>query len=393
MGYSKDYILDSITPNKIIRYLRDNNWTIIDDSINSPNYLMSKNDDKFKQLLIPKNKGLSQSYRNIIKSIIIDIAFDQESNEEAVINNIANVDKYIVNIRYANPNIKNSNIPASILYELLENAKKLFLNSYADVNLKDITATPYRKGKPMDQIQDIDVRLEFGQTTTGSYIIPLLIPKEDINFDLHDGDLFENQNYDFNKETGNDEVLDSNGKAILNMIEKIDLVKSIIDERGDLNSILDPSSSDFVSVNYLSTLSNIGDENDDTIVELSSIVAKNKDIKNVKTSFNAQYKKKVSTFVEEYKKAYKLDNAFTGKLYKLTVDNTEVIERKNLIVSLEGQSLSSTHSKVQKLVCEFEYDKYKDIIFNAIEYGLTVKVEGDRNGNRLSNCSAEIINK
>jgi hypothetical protein len=134
------------------------------------------------------------------------------------------------------------------------------------------------------------------------------------------------------------------------MIEKIDLVKSIIDERADLNRILDPSSSDFVSVNYLCSLSSIGDDNDDTIVELSSTVIKNKDIKNVKTSFNAQYKKKVSRFVEEYKRAYKLDNAFTGKLYKLTVDNTEVVERKNLVVSLEGQSLYSTHSKVQKLV-------------------------------------------
>ncbi|MBU1143336.1 MAG: hypothetical protein KKH92_06800 [Firmicutes bacterium] len=393
MGYSNDYILDSITPNKLMRYLKENNWTIIDDSFDSPNYLLSKNDEDFKQLLIPKKKGSSQSYKNIIQTIIYEIALVQQTNEDVIINNIANVDKYVVNIRYANPNVKNSNIPASILYELLENAKKLYLNSYADVNLKDITATPYRRGKTLDQIQNLDGRLEFGQTTTGSYIIPLLIPKEDINFELHDGDIFENQNFDFNNETGNEELLDSNGKAILNMIEKMDLVKSIIDDKEDLNIIIDPSSENFVSVNYLSSLSSIGDESDETIIEFSSTVIKNNDVKNIKSSFSSRYKKKVFAFVEEYKKTNKLDNIFTGKLYKLTVDNTEVIERKTLVVSLEGQSISSASSKIQKLVCEFEYERYKDIIFNAIENGLTVKVEGDRTGNKLSNCSAEIIYK
>ena len=90
MGYSNDYILDSITPNKLMRYLKENNWTIIDDSFDSPNYLLSKNDEDFKQLLIPKKKGSSQSYKNIIQTIIYEIALDQQTNEDVIINNIAN---------------------------------------------------------------------------------------------------------------------------------------------------------------------------------------------------------------------------------------------------------------------------------------------------------------
>ena len=68
-----------------------------------------------------------------------------------------------------------------------------------------------------------------------------------------------------------------------------------------------------------------------------------------------------------------------------------MIDRKTLIVNLEGQSATSGDSKIQKLICEFEYEVYKDIIFNAIEKGLTVKVIGIRSSNKLLNCSAEII--
>jgi len=391
MGYSKDYILDTISPNKIIRYLKENGWHLIENKNESPNYLFAKIDNEFEQLTVPKKKGHSLSYQALITDIIYDISDNNKISKDEVINNIINVDKYILNIRYANSTMINNNIPASALYELLDNTKKLYLNAFADTNLKEEFKTAYRRGKFSDQVKTLEKNLEFGQTATGSYVIPMLIPKEDVNYELHDGDLFDSQNYDFTKETGNEEFLDSTGKAIVNMIEKIEIVKKSIDENKDLDDLVNLKSNDFISVDYLNSLSNIGDNQDSTTIEFFSSIKISGDKNFIKSDFTNKYKNKVNQFVEKYKKANKSDNIFTGKLYKLTVDKPDVIDRKLLIVSLEGQSIDSSNSKLQRLTCEFEYDEFKDIIFNAIEQGLTVKVIGDRVGQKLINCKAEII--
>jgi len=391
MGYSKEYILETISPNKIIRYLKENGWHLIENKIESPNYLFAKIDNEFEQLTVPKKKGHSLSYQALITDIIYDLSNNNKISRDEVINNIINVDKYILNIRYANSTMINNNIPASALYELLDNTKKLYLNAFDDTNLREEYKTAYRRGKFSDQVKAIEKNLEFGQTATGSYVIPMLIPKEDENYELHDGDLFDSQNYDFTKETGNEEFLDSTGKAIVSMIEKIDIVKKSIDENKDLDELVNLKSNDFISVDYLNSLSNIGDNQDSTTIEFFSSIKISGDKNFIKSDFTNKYKDKVNQFVEKYKKANKADNIFTGKLYKLTVDKPDVIDRKLLIVSLEGQSIDSSSSKLQRLTCEFEYDEYKDIIFNAIEQGLTVKVIGDRVGQKLINCKAEII--
>jgi ferritin len=93
MGYSKEYILETISPNKIIRYLKENGWHLIENKSESPNYLFAKIDNEFEQLTVPKKKGHSLSYQALITDIIYDISDNNKISRDEVINNIIDVDK------------------------------------------------------------------------------------------------------------------------------------------------------------------------------------------------------------------------------------------------------------------------------------------------------------
>ncbi len=385
-----NFVFEAITPEKIVRYLKNNNWTIFRNVEYLPIVNFIHGNDKYTQVIVPKEQSINFDYKATLLNVFNKLALVHNKTKEQVIDEIININKYILEVKYDNIDKKSFNIPAVRFENLTENAKKLYLSAYADANLKHDASSIYRRGNFPSEIREIEKMMEFGQTRQGSYIIPLLIPIGDKALSAHGTDLFETNIIDFEKETKSTELVDKNEKAIIKLIHSIDIVKKTVDEKKSLNELFDKESDNFVSVDFLNALGNITDHDDSVSIDLSTTSPKKK--KTIKTTFTPKYTVKVSHFVEEFKKKFKVDNIFTGKLKKISVDQPDVTERKLLVTSLIGLPYESSDDKTQTLTCEFTNESIFEFVFQAIEKGLTVKVIGEtRQGNRLYNCSIEKV--
>lgn len=378
---------DLVTPNKIISYLNSNNWSVLKDNLKLPYLIYNFNENHYIQVKVPRFIDInSYSYTSLIDETLEKISMNHGISLDRLVNDIINVNNKIIHIRYYNENMKNYNIPAKEITDLLENSKKMFLSSYADANLSYEDRIEYRRGNYTKEIKELADKIEFGQTQEGSYIIPMLIPFTDKTNIIED--IFANSNLDFDEITNTETKMDPTEIAIEKMITTIDEIKTFIDNQSSLEELLNKKSSKFTSIDYMNSLSNIGNLSTHSNVEFYSTINNKKSVK-VKSSITNKYYDRINKFVETYKNKNETFNKFTGKLRRIDVE-PNIFERTLISTKLEGQAVDNPESKIQKIDCEFSYDKH-DIVFEAMEKGLTVIVEGDREANKLTNCSLVVI--
>lgn len=379
--------IKNVKLSKIETYLVLNRWIEININNNLPYKIFYKNNNIYTQVMMPKtsNKNNEKFYL-MIEKLIQDISKIDEKSTLELFQEIANIDKQIIYIRYIDETRNDYNIPASAINDLIENSKKMFLSSYADANLIDERKS-YRRGRYPKEIMDLESLIEFGQTLPGSYIIPMLIPSKAKNqMALYNTDIFDEKVIEIESE--NDPIT----KAIIQLNKGINLVKENANRKDEIEKLINPSNKDFVSVDFLSSLSNMISLKDNTIkVVFESSIVNNEEI--IKSYITNNQTLIINEYIEEMKGKQDNKNEFTGKFLKLSLDHPDLINRETIIVELEGKPYGSKNSEAQKLSCHFNYYKYANIIFDAAENGSTVYVKGYRDKNKLFDCELEIVTR
>lgn len=380
-----DY-LEKLNIGQIEAYLSLNGWVERKSvKLNLPykNYYLN---DIFNQVLVPKEKNvLDNSYLIMIEDLLINIARYEKKEKNLIIQEIFDIDKNIIYIKYIDDSRNDFNIPANVMKELLDNSKKMFTSSYADINVEN--KKEYRKGRFSKEVLEIEEKIEFGQTLKGSYIIPMLIPSDlKLEKKFYPADIFGEETLDVIENKVDDDI----EKAINKLISSVEKIKTTIDEGENLDLLIDTKSLDFTSVDFLNALSSLGKSSDkNTIIEFSSSISLNSNEK-ISTSISRNYTAKVQKYVEDYKNKYSKDNKFVGRFTKLEVD--PVLDDREIInVEIVGFAHESDDSSNQRILCQFNYAKFAEKIFEAMEKGSTVFVEGTREQNKLINAKFEIL--
>lgn len=351
-------------------------------------YKIYYTDDYSDSVFIPKEKrDEDNDYLYIIDSAIKTLSTYYNKNKFSLVEEISNIDKFVIYMRYESDTEENYNIPSNILNELLENGKKMFLSAYADSNLKDIR--PYRRGTFPKEVLEIESQIEFGQTIKGSYIIPMLIPSEyKLNKLLAPTNLLDDL-YVSEQLRENEDKISIATKKLINSIE---VVKNKSKSNDDLSELVDIKNPNFTSIDFLSAMSNIGQESNHNF-QVEFIVPSDDRQKSMSSTLSNTYTHKVKNFVDHYKSIKPENDEFIGKFIKIQVDHADIFNRETLSVQLEGQPFNSTSKTSQKIMCIFNYDKYSELIFTTTERGDTVYVKGDREGNKLYNCDLKILDQ
>lgn len=358
-------------------------WILVDEfsNANFRVYFKYVNDNKIEVLIPKADTNKKKGYIQIVLDAVETFSIIEGFTIKEIINKLASPNSNIVNIRYIKSNDNSSLIPGNVFVSMIENAKKMYVHSFLDLNLD--TRKKYRRGRLSKDADNILNNLYFGQTEIGSYILPMYLPKGVSNendlldyIGLEDNLVLENSN-----ET----------KAITKMFESINVIKDKIDSNESLDELLNVDNDNFVSINFIDAVSELGIYDTSTRIEFSvdSNSLKRDVVTSPAISIQSKYTSKMKEFANEYKKNMEAETEIIGRLYKVGTQ-PDVLDRELISVKIKG--LSKSNKEVTR-ICEFRFDEeIQHIIFDAFERGVLIRVNGEPERKKLLNCSIEVLN-
>lgn len=348
-------IIERLDAENLCLYLFNKKWQRLPDLFEGK-VRQFQSEDEEEVVLVPMTKTFTDYYREVRETLGI-IASSEGKSFEELTNKLLNPSQDILKWRIADELTNKGAIPFNSMTENIEHIKDLLASAILDVT------TPSKVHSRL-YTKEVNTQLsnyQFGQTEIGSYILNILCPLGYYQYKL------------FNPELEDVPLGRKVNLQILNGITKVQT--SISDKSSELQDILDE---DKISINFLTALSKIYEENNNSDVSikadwnidvpLPSNICISQVVLNSKCYDPLLYviEKNSPQQEQNTKKSY------CGKISSISGDaEIESRETITVVVAAIDDDMRKTNVKVE-LNCQ----KYYSIVSEAFESGANVIVTG-----------------
>lgn len=341
---------------KICQYLRKHQWTRLEPLANGDveQFHFAGTDDV---VLVPLSNRFSD-YNSVVNRLIESLSVVEQLPINSLLEKLINPSSDILRWRIADKSTALGSITINSIQSNIEIIKNALATTCVDI----LSPSSFHKKVNIKEVnQQID-KYRFGQTDVGSYVLNLICP-----LGYYQYEMFEEMVPD---------GLPLGRKINVQLLKNIsDIQKSVEDNSSYIDEVVDSGQ---ISVNFLSALVDLYEENKDSNVCVSSVW--NKEVPLIgnehvdKVILNSKCLDKVGQVVEKYKSHIDVvaNQTYYGKIKNIN-GNPEVINRDELIVSII--SIGEDGNKI--LVKTYlNNNLYSQIVTDAFNSGETVRVEG-----------------
>lgn len=307
-------------------------------------------------ILIPIARDFRDYYRVMHDSLLAIATYDNKTLN-GLFNILINPSSDILKWRIADDNTSLGAISFNTMLDNIDNIKNILASTCIDI----MSPSQYHKKVMISDVQNQIASYKFGQTEIGSYILNLVSPLGFYQYQLFDPSV---------------EELPMNRRINMRMLKTInDIQQSVLENSSQLD---DNVASGSISVNFLTALSKIYDDNKDSDVSISAAWDINiptivdNPISNL--TLCPRCMEKVVQTAEKYMPTQEqnVSKTYYGKITNIS-GAPEVDSREKLVITL-----ASIGDENQKITVKVELDNsiYSRIVTEAFEYGANVKVTG-----------------
>lgn len=307
-------------------------------------------------ILIPISREFSDYYRVMHDSLSVIAAYDNKTLN-GLFNILINPSSDILKWRIADDNTSLGAISFNTMLDNIDNIKNILAATCIDI----MNPSQYHKKVMVSDVQNQIASYKFGQTEIGSYILNLVSPLGFYQYQLFDPSV---------------EELPMNRRINMRMLKTInDIQQSVLENSSQLD---DNVASGSISVNFLTALTKIYDDNKDSDVSISAAWDINiPTIVDNPISNLTLYPRCIEKVVQTAEKYTPTQEQNVSKTYYGKITNIsgapEVDSREKLVIAL-----AAIGDENQKITVKVELDNsiYSHIVTEAFENGANVKVTG-----------------
>lgn len=307
-------------------------------------------------ILIPISREFSDYYRVMHDSLSVIAAYDNKTLN-GLFNILINPSSDILKWRIADDNTSLGAISFNTMLDNIDNIKNILASTCIDI----MNPSQYHKKVMVSDVQYQIASYKFGQTEIGSYILNLVSPLGFYQYQLFDPSV---------------EELPMNRRINMRMLKTInDIQQSVLENSSQLD---DNVASGSISVNFLTALTKIYDDNKDSDVSISAAWDINiPTIVDNPISNLTLYPRCIEKVVQTAEKYTPTQEQNVSKTYYGKITNIsgapEVDSREKLVIAL-----ATIGDENQKITVKVELDNsiYSHIVTEAFENGANVKVTG-----------------
>lgn len=367
-------MISKLSPERLARYLSIHNWVEIDSLFEGKvrQFLNPQQDDA---ILLPTDNSFSD-YNKIMYRFLCILAEEEKVTVKGLYNKLVNPSCDILKWRIADDNTFNGAIPFSSMGSNIDYIKDMLGSACLDI----LSPSSYHKKLYTNDVQNQLTKYSFGQTEIGSYILNVLCPLGFYQYQLFNPD---------------EATLPLSRRINLNILRNIEKIQHSVSENSQ--EMRDNVAEGNISVNFLTSLSNLYEENKNSNLTISAVwntsVPLMEDIPISTVQLLPQCIEKVGQTIEEFTphEEQNVSVEYVGKIISISTD-AEVDDREKCIVKLAtiGDNLRTT-----TILAILSYAEYFNIADSAFRTGANVKVKGIKSTTprsvKLSNAQLVII--
>lgn len=356
-------LIDKIQSERLISFLLSLNWKEISTLMQGKIRQFISPDEEFAAL-VPLDKSISDYYR-VMSDTIESVALSMGTSIAAITNRLLNTSYDVIKWRVGGANTSSGTLPFLEMAETIETIKNILATSYVDIT----KPAQYHKKIFTDDVKDNLSKYSFGQSEVGSYILNIMCPLNDYQYQLFD---------EIPSETP------INRRINMHLISSINDIQNEI-HNGNINKLDEDVCAGKYSINFLDSLTDIYDSSINSKVKIA--IAWSNSIKLDYSSIPSEItlrpriRERIFEITDKYRPKQKNNEfkIFYGKIETISSDS-ELEMRK--IIAIKVVTLDENNKK-SIIQANLKYDKYQPSVSRAFENGLTVKVSGviSRKGN------------
>ena len=348
-------IIDRLDAEKLCRYLNNMKWQQLPDLFGGKiKQFQSMNEEEV--VLVPISRNFTDYYREVKETLCIIAQVEGKTIEELT-NKLLNPSQDILKWRIADELTNRGVIPFNSMTENIEHIKDLLASTILDVTTPSKIHSKLYTKEVNSQLSNY----QFGQTEIGSYILNILCPLGYYQYNLFDPE---------------HEEIPLGRKVNLKILEGISKVQtSIKNQSTELQDILDEGK---ISVNFLSALTKLYDENNNADVSIKAdwnvYVPLPPNIDASQVQLNTECYEPLMYVIEKNlpQQEQNIEKTFCGKISSISGDaNIENREIITIVVAAIDDDLRKTNVKV-----ELNSHTYLSLVTDAFESGSNVIVTG-----------------
>lgn len=367
-------MISKLSPERLARYLTIHNWVEI-DSLFEGKVRQFLNPQQNDAILLPTDNSFSD-YQNIMYRFLCILAEEEKESLKGLYNKLVNPSCDILKWRIADENTFNGAIPFSSMGSNIDYIRDMLGSACLDI----LNPSPYHAKLYTNDVQTQLKKYSFGQTEIGSYILNILCPLGFYQYQLFDP---------------NEETLPLSRRINLNVLRNIDKIQHSVLENSQ--EMRDNVAEGNISVNFLTSLSNLYEENMNSNLTISAAWNSTIPFLEGEPISTVQLQPccidKVGQTIEEFTQheEQNVEVEYVGKIVSISTD-AEIDDREKCVVKLAtiGDNLRTT-----TILATLSYADFFNIADSAFQTGANVKVKGTKTttfrSTKLSNARLEII--
>lgn len=344
-------ILDT---NKLCQYLQITGWKEL-ARLFEQQVRQFVNVENEEVVLVPLSKDFSD-YNQVMYRTLSIIASYEDKTLMGMLNHLLNPSSDILKLRIADERTMSGAISLMAMQNNIEYIKSMLSAVCLDI----LYPSSFHKKVAIKEVQEQVAKYQFGQTEVGSYILNLICPLGYYQYEMF--------------QEGNDEL--PLGRRInINLLKDIAVVQESARDRS--SQLMDAVGSGEVSVNFLSALGNLYEENRDT--EFSIVAQWNAYVPNVNEVLGGvELQPRCIDFVQDVietctpQEEQNIVKSFYGKITRIdgapNIDDRQYIAATVASIGDQGQQINV------KVI--LNNDAYFHIVDNAFQHGANVRVSG-----------------
>lgn len=348
-------LISKLSPEKLASYLSIHNWVEIDPLFNGRvrQFLTPQQDDA---ILLPIDDSFSD-YQAIMYRFLCTLAEAEKESVKGLYNKLVNPSCDILKWRIADDNTIDGSIPFSSMGSNIDYIKDMLCSACQDI----LNPCTYHAKLYTNEVQAQLKKYSFGQTEIGSYILNILCPLGFYQYQLFDPA---------------EDLLPLSRRINLNILRNIDIIqRSVLENSQEMR---DNVAGGNFSVNFLTSLSSLYEENKDSNLTISAAWNSTVPLLDEEPISIVQLQPrcidKIGQAIEEFT-PHEEQNAeaeYVGKIVSISAD-AEVGDREKCVVKLAtvGDNFRTT-----TILVTLGYDAYFTVANSAFQTGANVKVKG-----------------
>lgn len=371
----KEYntLINKLSSKKIAQYLHLNGW-LEDVPLFGGRVRQFLSPDSTDAVVLPMDSSFSD-YVSAMSRVIEIIAQFENVSIKGMFSKLINPSYDILKWRISDQSTINGSISFNSMEHNIQFVKDILGSACLDI----LEPTPFHNKLYVKDVQEQISKYNFGQTEVGSFILNVLCPLGYYQYQLFDPEM---------------EQLPLSRQINLNVLGNIGSIQKSAKEGS--SEIRDNVAESKISVNFLSALSCLYEENKDS--ELTIMVDWDKSIPNPATTIsmirlNPRCIDKVMEVIEEFtpKNEKNVAKVYYGKIINIgaeaEVDNRTMVDVKVAVVG-EGFRTATVNASLN-------YSEYFEIVDQAFQSGADVKIKGIKMTSarsiKLDNATIEIV--